>query len=169
MLTTLPEMVPRVAEQAPFATETWPAPAPDCGADQPPEGTVIDTCPSPLSPCAVNVNVSVLPGLAATMVVGDVATDMLNPAAALYGPTNGPPLPTGGAPAGWTKSVPVSASARAMLMRPLPVWSWVPAGSAMRARRPTVTPVLRVGAIALMKGAGPATIAADADVPLMMV
>src|SRR2546425_1486797 len=42
-------------------------------------------------------------------------------AAATYGPTNGPPPPTGGAPAGWMKSVPVSASARAMLMRPLPV------------------------------------------------
>ena len=42
-------------------------------------------------------------------------------AAARYGPTNGPPPPTGAAPAGWMKSVPVSASARAMLMRPLPV------------------------------------------------
>src|SRR5438552_10481737 len=89
--------------------------------------------------------------------------------AALYGPTNGPPPPTGGAPAGWTKSVPVSASARAMLMRPLPVWSWVPAGSAMRARRPTMTPLLRVGSTAFMNAAAPATIAAEADVPLMTV
>src|SRR5438094_239640 len=37
--------------------------------------------------------------------------------AALYGPTNGPPAPTGAAPAGWTKSVPVSARARALRPR----------------------------------------------------
>src|SRR2546428_5891353 len=66
--------------------------------------------------------------------------------AALYGPTNGPPAPTGTAPAGWTKSVPVSASARAMLMRPLPVWSCEPAGSAMRAGRATRSPVSSAGA-----------------------
>src|SRR2546425_8857574 len=76
--------------------------------------------------------------------------------AALYGPTNGPPPPTGGAPAGWTKSVPVSASARAMLMRPLPVWIWVPAGSGMRARRPAMTPLLRGGAPPLIKPTAPA-------------
>src|SRR2546425_7476506 len=90
-------------------------------------------------------------------------------AAATYGPTNGPPPPTGGAPAGWTKSVPVSASARAMFMRPLPLWSCVPAGSAMRARRPTMMPFVSVGSTAFMNAAAPATIAADADVPLMMV
>ena len=89
--------------------------------------------------------------------------------AALYGPTNGPPPPTGAAPAGWTKSVPVSASARAMLMRPLPVWSCVPAGSAMRARRPTMTPFSSAGSTARMNAAAPATIAADADVPLTTV
>src|SRR2546427_10333333 len=56
--------------------------------------------------------------------------------AALYGPTNGPPPPTGAAPAGWTKSVPVAAGARGMLMRPLPVRARGPAGSAQRAARP---------------------------------
>src|SRR2546425_12354851 len=60
--------------------------------------------------------------------------------AATYGPTNGPPPPTGGAPAGWTKAVPVSASARAMLMRPLPVWVWVPAGFAPGGQAPAGTP-----------------------------
>src|SRR2546425_6844171 len=89
--------------------------------------------------------------------------------AALYGPTNGPPPPTGGAPAGWMKSVPVSASARAMLMRPLPVWIWVPAGSAKRPRGPTMTPLLRGGAPAFMKAAAPATHAADAEAALMLV
>src|SRR2546425_11679544 len=87
--------------------------------------------------------------------------------AALYGPTNGPPPPTGGAPAGWMKSVPVSASARAILMRPLPVWIWVPAGSALRARRATMTPLLRGGSAPLMNAAAPATIAAGAAVPLV--
>src|SRR2546428_5944219 len=98
-----------------------------------------------------------------------VALNVTVVTAALYGPTNGPPPPTGAAPAGWTKSVPVSASARAMLMRPLPVWSCVPAGSAMRARRPTMTPLLSVGSTARMNAAAPATIAADADVPLTTV
>jgi len=87
-------------------------------------------------------------------------------AAAWYGPTNGPPSPTGSAPAGWTGSVPVSASARAMLIRPFPVCSWVPAGSAMRAIRPTMTPLVRLGSTARMNAATPATIAADADVPV---
>src|SRR5262249_6391030 len=88
-------------------------------------------------------------------------------AAATYGPTNGPPFPVGGAPAGWMNTVLVSASARAMLMRPLPVWSWVPAGSAMRARRPTMMPFVSAGSTAFMKAAAPATIAADAEVPLI--
>jgi len=42
-------------------------------------------------------------------------------AAITYGPTNGPPSPTGAAPAGSIGSVLVSAKARAMLTRPLPV------------------------------------------------
>src|SRR2546422_4462291 len=40
-----------------------------------------------------------------------VALNVTVVTAALYGPTNGPPPPTGAAPAGWTKSVPVTASA----------------------------------------------------------
>src|SRR2546430_5240492 len=76
--------------------------------------------------------------------------------AALYGPTNGPPAPTGAAPAGWTKSVPVSSSARAMLIRPLPVWSWVPAGPAGRGSRPPTTPLVRGGSAPRTKaGAAP--------------
>ena len=42
-------------------------------------------------------------------------------AAITYGPTNGPPLPSGGAPAGLTGSLLVSLNARAKLRRPLPV------------------------------------------------
>src|SRR2546428_8172762 len=75
--------------------------------------------------------------------------------AATYGPTNGPPPPTGGAPAGWTKAVPLSASARAMLMRPVPVWIWVPAGLALPAQPPTEAPLLRGGAPPLIDPAGP--------------
>src|SRR2546426_12570894 len=86
--------------------------------------------------------------------------------AALYGPTNGPPPPTGGAPAGWMKSVPVSASARAMLMRPLPVWIWVPAGSALRAGRPALTPFTRGRTTALLDPAVDAAIDQDDPRPL---
>src|SRR6266568_3021020 len=55
-----------------------------------------------------------------------VTLSVLCAVAALYGPTNGPPLPTGAVPAGWISIVLVSARARAMLTRPLPVWSCVP-------------------------------------------
>src|SRR6058998_911356 len=87
-------------------------------------------------------------------------------AAARYGPTNGPPFPTGAAPAGSMNSVLVSASARARLIRPLPVCDCVPAGSALRARRPTMMPLVSVGSTAFMSAAAPATIAADVEVPL---
>lgn len=87
-------------------------------------------------------------------------------AAATYGPTNGPPLPTGAAPAGWTEPVPVSARARARFSRPLPVCSTVPAASALRARRPMTTPTLAVGSTARRRAAAPATSAAEADVPV---
>src|SRR5437016_6073239 len=60
--------------------------------------------------------------------------------AATYGPTIGPPSPSGAAPAGWTESEPESARARARLRRPLPVSAAVPAASAERARRPTIVP-----------------------------
>jgi hypothetical protein len=42
-------------------------------------------------------------------------------AAATYGPTSGPPLPSGAAPAGWTGSTPASPRARPRFRRPLPV------------------------------------------------
>src|SRR5437867_3852110 len=115
----------------------------------------------------VTIYVTLFPRIAG---FGDCVPTLTEPgaaAAATYGPTNGPPAPTGAAPVGWMKSMPVSARARAMLMRPLPVWSWVPAGSAMRARRPTMTPLVSAGSTARMKAAAPATIAADAEVPLM--
>src|SRR2546426_300635 len=137
----------------------------------PPELLTTTVC-EPVGPVVVVplhpiVQVTVAPEMP-TLVVASVTVPVtLWLPAATYGPTNGPPPPTGGAPAGWTKSVPVSASARAMLMRPLPVWIWVPAGSAMRARRPTMTPLLRVGSTAFMNATAPATIAADAEVPLM--
>ena len=60
--------------------------------------------------------------------------------AAVYGPTSGPPLPFGAAPAGSTNRG-VSAMARARLSRPLPVSVAVPAASAVRARRETMTPL----------------------------
>src|SRR5215213_500095 len=53
--------------------------------------------------------------------------------AARYGPTNGPPSPTGDAPEGMTLSVDVSPTARDRFSRPLPVSSAVPAASAFRA------------------------------------
>ena len=90
-------------------------------------------------------------------------------AAARYGPTNGPPPPTGGEPAGCRKSVAVSAKARAKLMRPLPVWSWVPAGSAFRARRPTTMPLVSIGSNVISCAAAPATMAAELDVPFVML
>ena len=62
------------------------------------------------------------------------------------------------------KSVPVSRNARAKLIRPLPVWSCVPAASALRASRPTMTPFVSVGSNAHNCAAAPATIAAELDV-----
>src|SRR5437667_9693318 len=93
------------------------------------------------------------------------ATEM---AAATYGPTNGPPPPTGGEPTGSTASTDVSAIARARLRRPLPVWSELPAASAFRARRPTMTPLLANESFAFSSAAAPATSAAAADVPLIV-
>jgi hypothetical protein len=87
--------------------------------------------------------------------------------AILYGPTNGPPSPTGAAPAGCISSMLVSSRARSILTRPFPVCSCVPAGSAVRARRPTITPLVKSGSTAFIKAATPATIAEDADVPLI--
>ena len=86
-------------------------------------------------------------------------------AAATYGPTIGPPSPTGAAPCGFTPSLDVSLSARARLTRPLPVSATEPAGSALRARRPTMTPLDADGSAARSRPAAAATIAEDADVP----
>src|SRR5438128_8631625 len=71
----------------------------------------------------VNVNWKLLPVLPATAVVGEtVNVPLPSPvAAALYGPTNGPPVTIGAAPAGWIASMLVSETARAMFRRPLPV------------------------------------------------
>ncbi len=87
-------------------------------------------------------------------------------APATYGPTNGPPLPTGAAPAGWTESDAESAMARDRFSRPLPVWSTVPAASALRARRPTIAPFEADGSAARSSAAAAATSAEEAEVPV---
>src|SRR6478672_1792071 len=81
--------------------------------------------------------------------------------AATYGPTNGPPSPTGAAPAGFTEAVEVSVAARPTFSRPLPVCAAVPATSADSARRFTTTPAEADGSIARSRPAAPATWAAD--------
>ncbi len=86
--------------------------------------------------------------------------------AATYGPTSGPPGPTGAAPAGSTPPVEVSAIARARFSRPFPVWATVPAASAFRASRPTMTPFEAPGSTARNSAAAAATSADDADVPV---
>src|SRR6476469_798686 len=86
-------------------------------------------------------------------------------AAMTYGPTNGPPAPTGAAPAGLTDDVDESVTARARFNRPLTVWTTVPAGSADSARRFAITPFEADGSAARSSAAAPATSAADADVP----
>lgn len=62
----------------------------------------------------------------------------------------------------------MSAMARARFSRPLPVWSLVPAASALRASRPTMTPFDTLGAAAIISAAAPATPAAAAEVPLIV-
>src|SRR5436309_16125911 len=91
---------------------------------------------------------------------------LLLQAAATYGPTRGPPP---GAPAGTTGSVEVSAMASARFSRPLPVWSTVPAGSALRASRPTTTSFAAEGSFATSSAAAPATKADEAEVPVIEV
>src|SRR4051812_44472 len=87
-------------------------------------------------------------------------------ALAVYGPTTGPPP---GAPTGVTAAVEVSVMARPMFTRPLPVWAALPAGSALRARRPAMTPLDADGSLAARSAAEPATMAADAEVPVTEV
>src|SRR5712691_1020016 len=86
--------------------------------------------------------------------------------AATYGPTKGPPLAFGGAPAGSIEFGDVSTIARARLSRPLPVCVEVPTGSASAASRLTITPLPAPTDEALIKAAAPATSAAAADVPV---
>src|SRR5690348_2331094 len=93
----------------------------------------------------VPLQLMVTPETAADVLPSVIFPDTVPTAAATYGPTNGPPAPTGAAPAGLMNSVLVSASARARLIRPLPVCDCVPAGSALRARRPTMIPLVSVG------------------------
>src|SRR5581483_3920296 len=130
---------------------------------------VIDQLPEQLPFDLVRVMlvyVTVCPGTGAEGDWETTETVLTVHAAAVYGPTKGPPAPTGSAPAGWIESVPVSSSARARLTRPLPVWAWLPAGSAVRARRPTITPLVSAGSTAFRSAAAPATIAAEAEVPV---
>ncbi len=94
--------------------------------------------------------------------------DVTDVAAATYGPTMGPPKPNGVAPAGCTESVDVELSARARLIRPFPVWATVPAASADVASRFTMTPFERLGSWARSSAAAAATIADEADVPVMV-
>jgi len=68
-----------------------------------------------------------------------------------------------------TSVVDVSAMASARFRRPLPVSSWVPAGSALRARRPTIAPLVAEGSFAWRSAAAPATKADEAEVPLIEV
>jgi hypothetical protein len=68
-----------------------------------------------------------------------------------------------------TASVEVSLTDRPRLTRPFPVWSAVPAASALRASRPTITPGPAESSAAASRPADPATIAAAADVPVTEV
>src|SRR5580765_4078671 len=91
------------------------------------------------------------------------------PAAIVYGPTKGPPPPTGAAPAGSTESLDVSCTERSRFSRPFPVCAVVPAASAFFARRETMTPFDAPSAdVARMRPAAPATIAAAAEVPVTL-
>ena len=116
---------------------------------------------SGLSPVPILANVTVPPPVPAL-----VKVMVLLVAAILYGPTNGPPFPNGAVPAGWISLVLVSSIARATLTRPLPVCSCVPAAAALSAMRFTITPFDSDGSTARIKAALPATIAAEAEVPL---
>src|SRR5215210_5270260 len=98
------------------------------------------------------------------LLTGKMTDNAFTPVAT-YGPTS----PTGAAPTGLTGSVEVSLTDRPRLTRPLPVWSAVPAVSALRASRPTITPGPAESSTAASSPADPATIAAAADVPVTEV
>ena len=97
-----------------------------------------------------------------------LTTREITTAAVVYGPTNGPPSPTGAAPAGWSSSAARSWIARSRFRRPLPVPPFT-IGSAFRARRPTTVPLDASGEFARISAAAPATVAAEAEVPVMFV
>src|SRR5439155_17894137 len=131
-------------------------------------GLVVSVVPShlivtfPLLGKPPPLTVTVLPGRPS------VGLSVIPAATATYGPTYGPPPPTGGEPAGSIESSDVSAIARARFRRPLPVCSVEPAASALRAKRPTTTPFVASTDEALIRAAAPATSAAAADVPLIV-
>src|SRR2546425_13335883 len=109
-----------------FPLKIKPPPAPKLLKElQPPLGRAMVIVPElgKVVEPMVNVNWKLLPVLPSITVVGEtVSVPLPSPVVAvLYGPTNGPPLPTGVAPAGWIASVLVSERARAMLTRPVPV------------------------------------------------
>src|SRR5437660_6429454 len=110
-----PEIVPRVTElQVKVPTVTWPGPAVALGAVQP-LGTLMVNEPVLFDPLLVKEIAKLLVEPAIT-VDGEIV--LVVTTAARYGPTNGPPFPVGGAPAGSMNSVFVSTSARARLIRP---------------------------------------------------
>jgi hypothetical protein len=114
----------------------------------------------------VHVTLTVAPDRSALVAESRITPSMSPFEAMTYGPTIGPPPPTGAAPAGWTDSLDASVMARARFTRPLPVCEVVPAGSAFRARRETITPFDAPTDDALSSAAAPATTAAEAEVPL---
>ena len=108
------------------------------------------------------------PDSALYAVVSDAGENvrLLQLVAAVYGPIRGPPP---GTPVGTAETLLVSATSRCMFTRPLPVCCAVPAGSASCANRPTMTALLAAGSAARSNAATPATIADDAEVPLMVM
>ena len=163
MVTTIPLTLANEALQVPAVTATNPAAAAllDWGAVQPlgMVKVVVAWLPELV---AVKVQAKSFSLPAATVCVSSVTLKLF--AAVTYGPTRGPPSPTGVEPDGWISSGDASAMARARLRRPLP--TCVPAsGSAVAARRLTTTPFDSCGSLARSRAAAPATRAALADVP----
>src|SRR4051812_11005431 len=116
---------------------------------------------------AVSEALIVAPEVTSTVRESPLSVGALStPAAMTYGPTNGPPAPTGAAPAGVTDAVPVSPRARARFSRPFPVSAAVPAASAFRASRPTMTPLEAAASEARRRAAAAETSAEEADVPV---
>ena len=88
----------------------------------------------------------------------------------MYGPTIGPPSPTGAAPAGWTESVEVSRDGAREVQPPVPgLLAAVPAASAFRASRADDDAIRGAGSAARSSAAAAATSAEEADVPVIDV